>query len=305
MRNQINNMPDTIIFDIMFENMTVQDESMSSLESEIINKLTSLLKNPDQISQYITSLPQIAAQLLIELENEETDFIKIESILNKDPILAAKVLAIVNSAYYKHTSQPITNLLKAISILGLDCIISILMPVLLKGVFNINLYHFKLFGSVIWQHSLETAVLCQTLSKDQKEINQFHCYLMGLVHDLGKVVAFQCISQNLTDTKEAPNIGSDCFKQALSQCSLKLSIQTAILWQLPKEVIKSLELQVTNKTNDLASILHLANKISEANLMIENNHMTLLRAIELITNDDISKAQATQCLNKLMDLPPL
>lgn len=39
--------------------------------------------------------------------------------------------------------------------------------------------------------------------------------------------------------------------------------------------------------------------------MIENNHMTLLRAIELIINDDISKAQVTQCLNKLMDLPPL
>lgn len=88
---------------------------------------------------------------------------------------------------------------------------------------------------------------------------------MGLVHDLEKVVAFQYISQNLTDTKEAPNIGSDCFKQALFQCSLGLFIQTAILWQLPKEVINSLELQVTNKTNDLAGILHLANKISEAN----------------------------------------
>jgi len=298
-------MPDTIIFDIMFENMPEQNEDMSILESNIINQLNNLLKEREKISQYITSLPQIAAQLLIELENKETDFIKIESILNKDPILAAKVLSIVNSAYYKHTSQPITHLLKAISILGLDCIISILMPVLLKGVFNINLYHFKLFGSIIWQHSLETAVLCQTLGKDQKKISQFHCYLMGLVHDLGKVVAFQCISQNLTEAKGTPNIGSDSFKQALSQCSLALSIQTAILWQLPKEVIESLELQLTNDTNNLASILHLANKISEANLMIENNHMTLLRAIELITNDDISKAQVTQCLNKLMDLPPL
>lgn len=45
---------------------------------------------------------------------------------------------------------------------------------------------------------------------------------MGLVHDLGKVVAFQYISQNLTDIKETPNIGNDCFKQALSQCSLGL-----------------------------------------------------------------------------------
>jgi len=147
--------------------------------------------------------------------------------------------------------------------------------------------------------------LCQTLSKDKKELSQFHCYLMGLVHDLGKVVAFQCISQHLSKEKQNLDIGSPNFKLALSQASLALSIEIAKLWQLPTEVIDALQLQITHETSDLANILHLANKISEANLMIENNHLTLLRAIELITNDDISKAQVTLCLNKLMDLPPL
>jgi len=299
------NMPDTIIFDIMFAKAPAQDETMSSLESDIIKKLNSLLNETNQITQYITSLPQIASELFVELESEKTDFTKIETILNKDPVLAAKVLSIVNSAYYKHTSKPITNLLKAISILGLDCIISILMPVLLKGIFNVNLYHFKLFGSLIWQHSLETAVLCQTLGKNEKNISLFNCYLMGLVHDLGKVVAFECVSQHLTKAEVSSPLGNTSFKLALSQCSLDLSIQIAIIWQLPKEIIESLQQQLADNKSDLANILYLANKISEANLMIENNHMTLLRAIELITNDSISKAQVTLCLNKLMDLPPL
>ena len=93
--------------------------------------------------------------------------------------------------------------------------------------FTVNLYHFKLFGSVIWQHSLEAAVLRQTLSKDKKELSQFHCYLLGLVHDLGKVVAFQYISQHLSKEKQNLNIGRPNFKLALSQASLALSIEIA------------------------------------------------------------------------------
>jgi HD-like signal output (HDOD) protein len=214
-------------------------------------------------------------------------------------------LSLANSAYYKHTKKPIETLAKAIAVLGLDNINCIVIPLLVKGIFRVNLYHFKLFGSLIWQHSLETAVLCKMLSKDADNISQFHCYLMGLVHDLGKVVVFECISQQLNEIDSFNFLGSSQFKQALAKHSLLLSVEISKNWQLPIKIQDSLEQQVKGNEDVLSHILSLANKISEANLLIENNKLTLVSAIEEISNENISEDQVTLCLNKLMELPPL
>ncbi len=297
--------PENIFFDLMFSPVSDPYRVMNAFEYDIIKKLRYLNSEPEKINAYIPTISSVITQLIGEIEQNEINFSAVEKLMNQDPVLAARVLSLANSVYYKTTTKPIQNLSSAISILGMDSISCIVIALLLKNAVKVDLQHFKLFGSLIWQHSIETAVLCQLLSQENAVETEFNCYLMGLVHDLGKVVVFEYISQQLSQTQSFEQLGCIEFKDELFKHSQLLSVETARLWQLPNAIIVALEQQINGEKTQLADTLFLSNQISESNLMIEQNKLSLIAAIKAVTQHKYCEQLVSRCFKKLMSLPPI
>lgn len=104
----------------------------------------------------------------------------------KDPILAAKVLKLVNSGFYGFR-QPITTITHAMVLLGLDVVRSLVMTASVMDEFEAA--RSRVQG--LWEHSLGTARTCQILAERLKLPNPEEVALCGLLHDFGKVIIAQ------------------------------------------------------------------------------------------------------------------
>ena len=143
----------------------------------------------------LPSLPSLYVELVEALESEDSSVKQIGNIIAKDPSLTAKMLKMVNSSFFG-LPQRVSNPAKAVSLLGLDLVQTI---VLASGTFE-KFNQLKLKGFSIeslWDHAMKTAVLAKTISQDtgleRRDVDM--AFMAGLLHDIGKLL----IAANMPD----------------------------------------------------------------------------------------------------------
>jgi PAS domain S-box-containing protein len=143
----------------------------------------------DRIATFrnLPSLPHILLELLDACEQDDTTFKDLSQIIEKDPSLSAKVMSLVNSAYYNRPYKA-TSLYQTLTLLGFDAVknISISSSVYrtfdsIKGdsVFNVGLF---------WWHSFLCANTSKLIAKKISYSSPEEAFLAGLLHDIGRVV---------------------------------------------------------------------------------------------------------------------
>ncbi len=127
----------------------------------------------------LPTLPGIVAKLSKMAEDPDTTTEQMGKVISKDHILAAKLLMLVNSAFYGFP-QKISSLSSAIVLLGFNVIKSLIIS---ASIFELM----ENEDLELWEHSLGCAVVCSVLAKrldikDPEEVST-----AGLIHDIGKV----------------------------------------------------------------------------------------------------------------------
>ena len=131
--------------------------------------------------------PAAAVKLLRLTNDDSTGVADISRVIETEPALAAKVLHIVNSAFYGFP-RGIRSIPRAVTLLGLSAVRQAALNVLFyddlvrgsdKGTFN-RVY--------FWQHSLLVAILSRSIAQRLGHPDADSLYAAGLLHDLGKVI---------------------------------------------------------------------------------------------------------------------
>ncbi len=165
----------------------------------IINKIQSVfdakayLRNEELRSQIagfqdIITLPDVYIKLEKEISKEEIEIEKIAQIVKSDPLLVAKLLQIINSAFFALPVH-ITKVVDALSYLGINILKSLVLHICS---YNAQNYPPKTKNTIerIASHSLQTASTAKKISKYfdlSKEISD-DAYLAGILHDIGKLI---------------------------------------------------------------------------------------------------------------------
>ncbi len=135
-------------------------------------------------------LPHVAAQAIAMVENPDTTAGKLIAVLGTDPALAARVLKIANSAMFSSQRQ-ITTLNQAILLIGFKALRGIIVAASLR---QLNRKFGKL-EKLIWENSLCTAMTSHLVSRQLKRAYADEAFLLGLLHDLGKLVLVRQIPE--------------------------------------------------------------------------------------------------------------
>ncbi|WP_462319777.1 sensor domain-containing diguanylate cyclase [Halochromatium sp.] len=132
--------------------------------------------------------PAAALKLLQVTRSEDTDAAEIAQLIETEPALAAKVLKLVNSAFYGFARR-IYSIQHAVTLLGPSTLRQAALHLFFyesmirrggdEGAFD------RLF---FWQHSLLVAILSRGIAKRLGHEDADALYAAGLLHDLGKVV---------------------------------------------------------------------------------------------------------------------
>lgn len=136
----------------------------------------------------LPSLPALYAEIMDELRNEKSSIKKIGEIISRDLGMTAKVLQLVNSAFFG-IPRHIENPAHAVNLLGLDTVKALVLSVEVFSRFEQS--KLKAFDiESLWNHSIMTGELVKQIAKTEKTDKQMidDAYLAGLLHDVGKLI---------------------------------------------------------------------------------------------------------------------
>lgn len=252
----------TAFYDSMFKDSCSQ---LSPLETEVINRVKATITKQDALSCKLQPLPALQIELISLLKNPQVQYGQVANLISKDPALALKVLKIVNSA--KNTSGiPIKDLGTAVARLGMNGIASIASAVMMQSINPPKPIYYKLYGRQIWSHSLQCAHLCKEFSRLLDE-DEFFGHFLGLIHDVGKILVFECLVDTMTNTTLDHELGSLEFREEITATSLDVSYFVSREWDLPEPLCDALQQQRTALKSPLAIALHTANQCAEYYLL--------------------------------------
>ncbi|MGZ8175114.1 MULTISPECIES: HDOD domain-containing protein [Methylobacter] len=258
--------------DLLLGAQTIDNQPPNEAERFVISGLENMLqgKIPDSA---VPRLPEVAMALLKELADPHVTQETIMMYINRDPALASEVLHMSNSALFRVMSGPkIVNLDKALVVLGLNNLKAIVSSALMKRLMLIAPIYFRMFGQHLWQHSLDCAHTCRTLANLYGRADPNNAYLVGLMHDTGKLAIFSLLTQALAQNLDIQPRGS-VFSCIVRDNSQSLSARIAREWSLPDYLLIALDEQIDTKPvgacSTYGSILNQANMLAEFKAVTE------------------------------------
>lgn len=136
----------------------------------------------------LPAMPNVIMHALNVIKDPESSLKELAKIISYDQSLSTKVLTLVNSAYYGF-SQQITSINRAISLIGMSKAKNLIMTVAMRPMLM------NQGDKELWKHSIMTAVGCEYVAKNFKIMDVDEAFVIGFLHDLGKVIL------NLKDAK--------------------------------------------------------------------------------------------------------
>lgn len=136
----------------------------------------------------LPSLPTLYLQMEQAIQSEDSSIDRIVEIISQDISMTAKVLQLVNSAYFG-LPRAVKNLTEAVHYIGLKALEALILSVHIFAQFK-NALRFQSFLDQLWLHSQATARIAEVISKreDIDKTMSGYASMAGLLHDCGKLV---------------------------------------------------------------------------------------------------------------------
>jgi putative nucleotidyltransferase with HDIG domain len=134
----------------------------------------------------LPTLPQIVTKIATMVDSPQTSVADVGRVIAKDQVLSARVLKLVNSAFYGFSGR-VSSVTHAMVLLGFNVVKGL---VLSASVFDL----FQQEGADgldrrrLWDHSIGTARIAGVLAQKVKLQEPEEAVVAGLLHDLGKIV---------------------------------------------------------------------------------------------------------------------
>lgn len=174
--------------------MTEQNTTVNNDNSKIIE---------DALNQilHIATLPEITLKIIEVVENPESTAQDLNKIISNDPALCARVLKVVNSAFYGLPGQ-IGSINRAIVLLGLNAVKNIAIAASLSKLFKGGQISPDFNAMELWRHSTAVAAGAKLIADKMKVNLPDEAFLAGLIHDIGIVVEIQALRPKLLELLE-------------------------------------------------------------------------------------------------------
>lgn len=202
---------------------------------ELVNRIV------DRVAELYT-LPGAAIQLLRRLEDPAYEVDEIRKILETDPALVAKVLRVVNSAFFGLGTK-VSSLGQALTLLGRSKLRLILLGFSLPDNLFVNIE--KDLLTRYWRHTLTKAVAAREIAffVDRKLAEE--CFLVGLLEDLGVLCLVRQLGQPYCRlvglTWDAGASLMEVERQALGFSHRQVSAVLLSRWNFPEPIVAAIQ----------------------------------------------------------------
>lgn len=162
--------------------------AVSAEPNEKFTLVQQLAKDLSKGDLDLPSFPDIAMRVRKALDDEMATTDHIVKILGAEPVLAAKILAIANSAAMRPSTDAITDLPMAVNRIGRNMVRNAAMSfAVIQTKKGYKLKESKACLEKLWGECAHVAALCFILTKKYTNLNPDEALLVGLMHGIGKL----------------------------------------------------------------------------------------------------------------------
>lgn len=137
----------------------------------------------------IPPLPALASQIINTCFDESADFHQMADLIKQDPVLTARILTMINSPAFALTTK-VKDLSHAISLLGKNQVRNLALSVAIFDTFSATGKKREQEMAAFWQHCIACACTCEELAKKLNYPQPEEAFIAGLLHDVGKLIAY-------------------------------------------------------------------------------------------------------------------
>jgi len=150
-----------------------------------------MVRKPEDLVKGVVkliSLPEIYIRVSQILEDPNHNAKQLGDIISHDPALTARILRIVNSAYYSLAAK-IELVSRAVSVVGEDDLRNLVLATSAVDTFK-RIPNQLIDIDLFWRHSVHTGIVSRLFSKHCNILHGERLFVAGMLHDIGKLVLY-------------------------------------------------------------------------------------------------------------------
>ena len=139
----------------------------------------------------LVSLPHIFTEINRVISDPRSSAVHVADVIGKDPNLTARLLRIVNSAFYGFPSK-IDTISRAVTVLGSKELSTLALGTSVLNIFNdipADLVDMKSF----WEHSVACGIAARMIGSYKNIANTERLFVAGLLHDIGRIIIYKSL----------------------------------------------------------------------------------------------------------------
>ncbi|MCC6464589.1 MAG: HDOD domain-containing protein [Planctomycetes bacterium] len=248
------------------------DSLRQTLEQALV--LKSLIQN-ENVRKLVTSLrtvptlPKVYEQLVAELQSPECSIQRIGSIVSADAGLVARLLQLVNSAYFG-LPRRVTSAAQAANLLGLGLLRSLVLAGGVFGQFGADVMK-QLNPERVWDRSTRVASLARLLGQHEqcgKDLCE-DAFLAGMMQDIGQLVMAHSWPDAYHEVLALAKAGTplnSAEREAFGADHAEVGAYLLGLWNLPAPVIEAVAFHIRYPATPMR--LDVSTLVQAANLLV-------------------------------------
>jgi len=190
----------------------------------------------------LPTLPSTVGKILELVDNPKTTAGMLSELINTDPVLAAKVLKVANSAFFGFPKR-ISTLNLAIVILGFSSLKHLCLGVGIMNIWEGSESESGLNMNGFWSHSIATGVAAKLLARKVRYDIPGEAFVAGLIHDIGKLLLNNLVEEYQDVLKESEK--KEFSLSAIEEKMLGVGHDQVggwliERWNLPPELVESI-----------------------------------------------------------------
>ncbi|MFH1019062.1 MAG: response regulator [Pseudomonadota bacterium] len=189
--------------------------------------------------QGLPALPPVVHELEAILQNPDYALTQVVEVLGKDPILAARLLQMVNSAHFSR-GMKIDNLHRAVSCLGISRTRKMVLFICALNHFQYPKKYHRHALNII-DHSIQCGKLAGLIAKRLAPGQERTAVTAGLLHDIGKLVFLASLDDALHHSpaflRRYGLFATEVEEQVFGISHLELGSALLLWWNLPMVMV--------------------------------------------------------------------
>ena len=224
-----------------------------------------------KLQAYVSTMPALPVSVskVIEIANNPaTSPVDLNRVISLDPVLMARVLKLINSAYYGVSSK-VNSLVRAIIMLGINTVKNLALSSAVMDTLGDKGQFRALDPQAFWRHSLGVGVTAKLIAQHRKvesaKLEEY--FISGLLHGIGKIPMNNVLSaeyveaMSIADRQRLPLHAAERKVFGFDHTFIGLQIGEA--WKLGNAILDTIKFQTRpveydGQYADIVNTVHVA-----------------------------------------------